>query len=486
MVEKKKKEYKVVLGALYGDEGKGSTVQWLCKEELDKGKKPVVVRFSGGPQAGHTVMQRVGDKDLKHICASLGSGVLLGVDTYLDESFMLDPIALVTEIDALLIELADAGSPLGKEFHPKVWINEWCRIITPYDVMSGRKDQKVMSDGTCGKGIYSTFKRCKESFGVNPVAKVFMHSQENKVSEVIENPQKYLDRVKLYYNIGEESKDDVEWTMKDDYQVVTQDELDWKFCDAMKRIERLMKKDFIKVRNEDFMRSGLYDTIIYEGSQGLLLDMDYGFMPNCTPSRVGLNGLPKYITSSKETEVFLVMRTYLTRHGQGVNERYRINIPGPYMSRVLDTKDRWETNDLNQWQKMFIKGLFDINLLDKAFDRHALDNYPVRYNLVVTHADLIDKFIKNRHCFIEEAGDRQGGYGYTFNPGYNDSQDKLWSLVMCDGTEGQVVNIAEFISKIKSTGQSPYYGKGFNWMCPIRFFDAWYSDNPYSEFKKVY
>ena len=43
---------KVVLGTFFGDEGKGSTVQWLCKKAIAQGKNPAVVRFSGGPQSG--------------------------------------------------------------------------------------------------------------------------------------------------------------------------------------------------------------------------------------------------------------------------------------------------------------------------------------------------------------------------------------------------------------------------------------------------
>ena len=38
----------IVLGTFFGDEGKGSTVQWLCKEAIDRGEKPIVIRFSGG------------------------------------------------------------------------------------------------------------------------------------------------------------------------------------------------------------------------------------------------------------------------------------------------------------------------------------------------------------------------------------------------------------------------------------------------------
>lgn len=43
-------EVKIVLGYTFGDEGKGVTVQWLCKKAIEEGKKPIVVRFSGGAE----------------------------------------------------------------------------------------------------------------------------------------------------------------------------------------------------------------------------------------------------------------------------------------------------------------------------------------------------------------------------------------------------------------------------------------------------
>ena len=58
----------------YGDEGKGMTVNHLIKDSID----PIVVRFSGGQQAGHTV--HVGD--IKHICSNYAAGVLVKVPSY--------------------------------------------------------------------------------------------------------------------------------------------------------------------------------------------------------------------------------------------------------------------------------------------------------------------------------------------------------------------------------------------------------------------
>ena len=61
----------IVLGSLFGDEGKGATVQFLCQEKIEEGCIPLVVRFSGGPQAGHRVIHN----GIEHVCSLVGSGV---------------------------------------------------------------------------------------------------------------------------------------------------------------------------------------------------------------------------------------------------------------------------------------------------------------------------------------------------------------------------------------------------------------------------
>lgn len=66
-------EVKIVLGYTFGDEGKGVTVQWLCKKAIEEGKRPIVVRFSGGPQAAHTINHN----GIEHICSSFGKGYIL-------------------------------------------------------------------------------------------------------------------------------------------------------------------------------------------------------------------------------------------------------------------------------------------------------------------------------------------------------------------------------------------------------------------------
>lgn len=316
-------EIKIVLGHAFGDEGKGMTVQWLCKKAIEEGKSVAVVRFSGGPQAGHTVV----NNGIEHICSSYGSGVLLGVPTYYTDKVYLDPIALDNERKIL----EDKGIK-----NPLIYVSMFNRVITPYDVFAGREDNKVLADGTCGMGIYATFKRHKDnvnSFTWRLGKRDFPH----KVAE--------------YYN----------------------QEYNKNLDDALYECSLNLK----------YHRGNLkYDVLIFEGSQGLLLDMDCGFYPHVTPSRVGLNGIPpEYL---KDAEVYMVTRSYLTRHGNGYEPR--INL-------IANLDKFKESNTYNEYQGDFKVGALEIDLLNRASERHRLDNYQLmynlKYNLVVTHTDVI-------------------------------------------------------------------------------------------------
>ena len=75
---------KAVIGAQFGDEGKGLVVDYLCSQV----ENPLVVRFSGGAQAGHTVWH----KDKTHIFSHFGSGSLRGASTYWSSTCLTDPI----------------------------------------------------------------------------------------------------------------------------------------------------------------------------------------------------------------------------------------------------------------------------------------------------------------------------------------------------------------------------------------------------------
>ena len=325
----------VVLGTFFGDEGKGSTVQWLCQQAIGRGERPLVIRYSGGPQAGHRVMK----DNVEHVCSSFGSGVLLGVPTFLGPEMMVDPISMRLEYEVLS----------AKGVSPLLFISPRCRVITPYDVLANVNDNKVLGDGSCGKGIFHTFSRYSHD------------NSQPRLHSLISHPYDYLSGVRDYW----------EAERIEEYEEM--------FADAVKWLGTFAKVEELACPSHD------YDVLIMEGSQGLLLDMDGGFMPHCTPSRVGLNGVATHFDIS-EAEVFLVMRPYLTRHGNGYE---------PDGGKTAEAYFTFEepTNTDDGYQGVFKRGLFDNRLLTRISDRHRLDNFQKQYHLkchiVVTHLDCL-------------------------------------------------------------------------------------------------
>lgn len=359
------KEVKIVLGSLFGDEGKGVTVQYLCKKAIDEGKKPLVIRYSGGPQAAHTIQ----NGDITHICSTFGSGVLLGVPTLIVGTAYFDPICAQNEWAELVNKMGNINNV------PPLLVLGNTPVITPYDVFSGRKNEKIKKDGTCGKGIYPTFRRSRIDHKCTTIlmSKDFQNPME---------PYRTLRTARNYY--GAERDESMENM----------------FCNAV-------NNTFYSIVGSDVI--SFYDVLIFEGSQGLLLDMERGFYPNVTPSRVGLNGIPEEFFEN--AEVYLVARTYLTRHGNGYEPNSRF-FP-------FDISNKFETNVLNEYQGEFKVGLFDFDLLNRAFDRHCLDVYQnmygIKYNLVLTHFDLITSNDGNQNPYYYIKDRKIGEYFYDKN-----------------------------------------------------------------------
>ena len=332
----KQPKIKIVIGSTFGDEGKGNVVQWLCKQALDAGKRVAVIRYSGGPQAAHTIYYN----EIKHICSSYGAGVLLNIPTILSSNVLIDPISMQKERHELISKGIKS---------PKIILDSFCpHIITPFDVYFNQQDLKTLNDGSCGKGINAATQRISYGYYSS-------------------NPLENWNVAKRYYED------------KHSLNIELPNELKQTYINAHNWLNRTAQRYF------DYWG---FDELILEGSQGLLLDGDFGFNPHTTPSKVGLNGCLTYY-NNRECEVYFVTRTYLTRHGNGYEPKHPIIIP--------EWKE--ESNITNQFQGIFKTGILEIPLLQRAFDRHNVINTCYKYNispkLVVTHTDLIDKNVIN-------------------------------------------------------------------------------------------
>lgn len=313
---------KAVIDLGFGDSGKGSVTAFLCHIS----KNPLVIRYSGGHQAGHTVVH----KGKRHVFSSFGSGTLQGIPTYWKANTFY-PTAFLNE----LAELHDKG------VQAKIYVHGKCPVTTPHDVWYNKERNNELGHGSCGVGYGTTIQR-EEDF----------HSLLVEDLQFPSVVQMKLNLIGQYYGHFLEGKEEKKFLT--DCHV------------ALDYISIKSTSDVLRLVN-------YYDTLIYESSQGLLLDQGIGFFPHVTRGYVGSNVLPQV------NEVWYVTRAYQTRHGNGpmTNENIGHNIKdNPY-----------ETN-VDNYQGSFRKTILNLDLLEYAIYK---DNSNANEkNLVITCLDHID------------------------------------------------------------------------------------------------
>lgn len=326
------KKAQIVIGLGFGDEGKGITTDFLAEQNPNS----IVIRFSGGQQAAHTVMI----KDKKHVHASFCSGALRGLPSYFSEHCTISPIFLLNERNELKIK----GGNIELNIHPLA------KITTPFDVCQNRKNIKNLEHGTCGKGIGATMKRHETPYKLFAIDLIAPRQML----------MKKLKGIAYYYGIFNEHQ--LEQTLDDFMDVI--DNIDWKISDY------------------SYLNS--FDNLIFEGSQGILLDMDHGIFPNVTYANTTSKNAIEIckILNIDDIETFYVTRSYATRHGSG------------WMSNEKEIElknNKEETCVYNEYQKDFRTADLDYDLLNYALKLDAAYSPRAKRNLVVTCLDQLDQ-----------------------------------------------------------------------------------------------
>jgi adenylosuccinate synthase len=336
----------IVVDLGFGDAGKGITTDYLCS----KSSNPIVVRFSGGQQAGHTVIL----DGKKHIHSSYGSGTLRGVPSYFSEHCTFSLNAMHNEFRVL--------REIG--INPKLFIHPLAKVTTPYDIAYNRVRERQLGHGSCGWGIAATMKRNLET-GYKLTA------LDMQYPEIFR--QKLL-KIKEYY-ASKTYREDLNLKQYDEEVAMNE-------SNFIKLVP--LAYQMFTVANYDMLEN--YEDLIFEGSQGIMLDMDHGIFPHVTfANTTSKNALeicsklsPKYPNDSKEVEVFYVTRCYQTRHGAGwMSNNQQIEL--------INNKE--EINVHNEWQMNFRIGELDYDLLNYAIEVDTLYAPRLQRNLVVTCLD---------------------------------------------------------------------------------------------------
>jgi adenylosuccinate synthase len=268
----------IVLGAQWGDEGKGKMTDYLA-EEAD-----VVVRFQGGNNAGHTV--EVGDRQYKlHL---IPSGILYDNKlNVIGNGVVVDPKALFEEIGYLEKE----GVKVTPE---KLIISDRAHLIMPYhrvlDVLK-EKARGKNDIGTTGKGIGPCYTDKFERCGIRVCDLLHEDVFEEKLRENIKMKNEYITKV-----LGGEALD-VEEIL------------------AQYKIRPFVKDTSVKVY--DSIKED--KTVLFEGAQGMLLDIDHGTYPYVTSSNTTAGGVSNGIGVGPNmiTNAVGITKAYTTRVGKG-------------------------------------------------------------------------------------------------------------------------------------------------------------------------
>ena len=332
---------KIVIGLGYGDEGKGVTTDALCR----RAERPLVVRFSGGHQAGHTVVSPDGRR---HVFSNFGAGTLSGAATFWSRHCTFNPVGFAAERAALV--------RLGVE--PNFFVDPLAPVTTPYDVLYNRHLERGQRHGSCGLGFGATVARHE-----GPAK---LHAMDLLDDFVL--GQKLPAVAAHYARLG----------------VVFEEERLAQLLDDFHRA-------VTEVRSIQFGTRGLaqvlaehnFDQVIFEGSQGLLLDQEVGYFPHVTRAYVSTKNALELLQKCglPAPEVYYVTRAYQTRHGNGplTNEHLK-----PLLRETPE-----ETNVFNEWQGEQRRSLLDVNQLRFALTADAAYSYGLPRHLVVTCLDQL-------------------------------------------------------------------------------------------------
>lgn len=356
---------KVVIGANFGDEGKGLMTDYFCHQSTHRGEKTLVVLHNGGAQRGHTVVTPDGNR---HVFHHFGSGTLVGADTYLSEEFVLNP----------MIFRQEWGELESMKAIPKVYVNHTCRVTTPFDMILNQIIEESRDNarhGSCGMGIHETMIRDVCNY---PIEMWFDSSDEAK-RYYLKEIRNYLSERLLDFGIN---KIPDNWK-----EIVNSDLLIENFISELNFMGRN-----ISIRFDRFIE--YYDCVAFENGQGLLLDQNNtAHYPHLTPSNTGIKNSLEIIAEMSckpDIEVCYVTRTYLTRHGAG-----RLDGECDKQEINPDMQDLTNVPNPHQGTLRYAK------LVEKSLEERILKDfeparkYGAKLSLAITHENEYDYVFSN-------------------------------------------------------------------------------------------
>ncbi|HTP99047.1 MAG TPA: adenylosuccinate synthase [Casimicrobiaceae bacterium] len=272
----------VVIGTQWGDEGKGKIVDWLTESATG------VVRYHGGHNAGHTLV--IGGR--KTVLRLIPSGVLRpGVGIYVGNGVVLSPSALLTEIGEL--------EAAGVEVRSRLKISPACPLVLPIHVALDQARETAMGDekiGTTGRGIGPAYE--------DKIARRALRVQDLLDPDRFSAKLEALLELHNFMLVNYYKRDPVHFAKTRDEALVQALEL------------RPMVADVAGLLHDARVRG---ESLLFEGAQGALLDIDHGTYPYVTSSNclAGAAAAGCGIGPQMLDYVLGIVKAYATRVGTG-------------------------------------------------------------------------------------------------------------------------------------------------------------------------
>ena len=361
-----KKNINIVIGANYGDEGKGLVTNWLSNQYDENNS--IIILNNGGAQRGHTVESSNG---FKHVFHHFGSTSNKNYISYCSKFFIINPAIWFMETKEL-------------NYIPKLYIDSGCLVSTPFDMLLNQLIElnRIEKHGSVGVGIWETICR-------NKIIPLTFDSSKYKTKNFKKLILNYFTEKIKENKIKEEIKSNLLGNLDLDL-------LYDKFVEDFQTMQTLYKQFSILDVYKNF------DNIIIENGQGLLLDKDIDKI-HSTPSNTGIKNLLNLICKNYDNNIntYYVSRTYLTRHGNGplFNEMKKEDI-----SKDIKID---ETNVHNDYQGSIRYGKLDLDNLVKRIENDFKQfNFKNNINFVLTHCNEMKnehsdqiKFLKDQNIF---------------------------------------------------------------------------------------
>jgi adenylosuccinate synthase len=287
----------VVLGAQWGDEGKGKAIDQLANHST------WTVRFQGGNNAGHTIVH--GDTTLK--LHQIPSGVSYEhCNLVLGDGMVIDPWVLEEELDKW--HDLTGERPEGK----RLFISERASIILPFHRLYDSADRVV---GTTGRGIGPTYRDRIERVGIRFADLANLVANEEAIQTQAERMSKQLETVGVSDGIEVDAlQSDLKWILE-------------RYSDAIRPTGLMID---MALRNEE--------RVLLEGAQGAMLDIDQGTYPFVTSSVTSRANATHGagIHPGHVDQCFGITKAYTTRVGNGPfpSELSLEGGPGMHMAQV--------------------------------------------------------------------------------------------------------------------------------------------------------